>query len=203
MSLTKLIRLPILANARLLAPRGATVSQSARMVHKGRFDDSFFGVASNLMRNLEREFDQMRNSLMRSAFNPSIPFINVPRLFQQPISSNEPVTHEDLIQIDSEGNRKFNVQYDLTGFEPEEVKIATEGNMLCISAKKEKKTDKSYFLREMSQSYALPEDLKIDDLKTKFQDGVLTIEAPLPKKVEAGKKPAEIPIEHKKIPSTS
>ena len=55
----------------------------------------------------------------------------------------------------------------------------------------------------MSQSCALPQDIKndeIDELKSKFQNGVLIVEAPLPKKAEPPKKELEIPIEHKGLP---
>ncbi len=53
------------------------------------------------------------------------------------------------------------------------------------------KSETSYVLREFSQSYSLPEDLKIDDLKTKWSNGgLLTIEAPLPK-LEAHEKEKE------------
>ena len=137
MSLMKLSRIPV----SLLRAQNFSASAARSLAHRNRFDESFFGVASNLMRNLEKEFDSMRNSLMRSSFTPTIPFINVPRLFQLPSAASESraITHDDLIVVDDEGNRKFSVQYELSGFEPEEIKISTEGNMLCISAKKEKK----------------------------------------------------------------
>lgn len=96
-----------------------------------RFDDSFFGVASNLMRSLENEFNQMRNSLLRSTSLP------VPRIFEFPLE--KPSTYDDLIQVDNEGNRKFELQIDLQGFEPEEINVETKGHLLTISAKKEKK----------------------------------------------------------------
>ena len=57
-------------------------------------------------------------------------------------------------------------------------------------------TSTDYFLREFSQSYTLPEDLKLEDLQSKWNQSVLTIEAPLPKLPEGQKeaKPKEIPI---------
>jgi hypothetical protein len=49
----------------------------------------------------------------------------------------------------------------------------------------------------------LPEDIKIDDLKSKWLNGcILTVEAPLPKLVEGEKQKQiaekEIPIKHEK-----
>jgi hypothetical protein len=59
-------------------------------------------------------------------------------------------------------------------------------------------------LREFSQSYTLPKELKLEDLKSQWTDeGCLIVEAPLPKQVEAEKTPKvkEIPIEHGAQPS--
>jgi HSP20 family molecular chaperone IbpA len=110
-----------------------------RLIHqnRNRFDDSFFGVASNLMRSLENEFNQMRNSLLRSPGLPALPPIQ--RLFELPTFIERPPTSEDLIAVDDQGNRKFQLQVDLKGFEPEEINVETKGNLLVINAKKEKK----------------------------------------------------------------
>lgn len=50
----------------------------------------------------------------------------------------------------------------------------------------------------------MPKDLKLEDLKSKWSDdGVLIIEAPLPKMVESKKKEREIPIEHGEVKNIS
>ncbi len=58
----------------------------------------------------------------------------------------------------------------------------------------------SYSLHEFSQTYTLPEDLKLDDLKSTYtENGVLSIEAPLPKaEPKAEPKDRQIQIEHTK-----
>jgi hypothetical protein len=132
MSLTKLNAVSrLICNKNFLTP----VVVSNRLVHRrSRLDDSFFGVASNLMRNLENEFNQMRNSLLRSSLLPPMRFLDFPLI-------EKPSTTEDLISVDDEGNRKFQLQIDLKGFEPEEINLETKGNLLTISAKKEKKVN--------------------------------------------------------------
>jgi HSP20 family molecular chaperone IbpA len=45
----------------------------------------------------------------------------------------------DMIITESDGSRKFQLAFDMRGFEPEEVKIKTQNGTLTISAKKEKK----------------------------------------------------------------
>ncbi len=44
-----------------------------------------------------------------------------------------------MIITESDGSRKFQLAFDMRGFEPEEVKIKTQNGTLTISAKKEKK----------------------------------------------------------------
>jgi HSP20 family molecular chaperone IbpA len=44
-----------------------------------------------------------------------------------------------MIVTESDGSRKFQLAFDMRGFEPEEVKIKTQNGALIISAKKEKK----------------------------------------------------------------
>jgi hypothetical protein len=52
-------------------------------------------------------------------------------------------------------------------------------------------------LREFSQSYPLPKDLKLEDLKSRWsEEGLLTIEGDLPKLPEGKMKEREIKIEH-------
>ena len=52
-------------------------------------------------------------------------------------------------------------------------------------------------MNEFSESYLLPKDLNLVDLKSSWNDaGLLTIEAKLPKLVESAKAVKEIKIEH-------
>ncbi len=54
-------------------------------------------------------------------------------------------------------------------------------------------------MKEFSQTFTLPKELKIKDLKSKWIDGVLQIEAPMPKQLEAPdvkKIEKQIPIKH-------
>jgi len=154
--------------------------------------DIFLGSSSNVFRDLEREFDRMQRQFDNyfrggSNTNDNRSLVNYSRG-----GTNE----NDMIVTESDGSRKFQLAFDMRGFDPEEVKIKTQNGRLSISAKKEKKADNSYSLHEFSQTYTLPEDLKLDDLKSTFaENGILSIEAPLPK-VEA--KDRQIQIEHSK-----
>lgn len=115
-----------------------TISTSSVLGKYGRggsssFDDMVFGMASNLMRSLEREFDFARRQMDKNVRN-ILPSSMLPtsRLLQS-------VNNNDLVVTDKDGNRKFQLDLDLSEFEPEEIKVKTHGRTLNISAKKERK----------------------------------------------------------------
>ncbi|MBQ3973398.1 MAG: Hsp20/alpha crystallin family protein [Lachnospiraceae bacterium] len=85
----------------------------------------------------------------------------------------------------------YEIAVDLPGFKKDEIKLELKDGYLTVSAakgleenEKDKKTGK-YIRRErysgsMSRSYFVGEDMKQEDIKAKFEDGVLNI--CLPKK---------------------
>ena len=96
-------------------------------------DDDYFGNANTLMRSLEREFDNVRKQMEKNFFDMDRSFLRLPAL------SAIDKTKEDFIIVDKDGNRRFQMQFDLKGFEPEEIQVKTEGHNLIVSAKKEQK----------------------------------------------------------------
>ena len=107
-----------------------------------RYDDPFFGMANNLMRGLEQEFDFVRRQMNRR-FNmlDKIWDTNDFMVTSPSPLLLEPLSETDLITVDKEGNRRFQMNLNLTGFAPEEVNVKTKGNCLIVSAKKEIKVD--------------------------------------------------------------
>lgn len=106
-----------------------------RSVYRRSYSDPFFGLASSLMRSLDREFNQMRSSMLPSLLGGTS-FLPSPKMFDLAPARMQ---QEDAIITDEQGNRKFHLEFDLRGFEPDEVKVKTEHKMLTVSAKKEKK----------------------------------------------------------------
>jgi len=158
----------------------------------------FFGGAANIFRNLEREFDRVQQQVDRRWLGQQDDQSDKSRSLT---TQNNRFDQHDMIVTDSDGTRKFRLAFNLEGFEPEEVKIKTNNGMITITAKTEKKDENTYSLREFSQSYSLPSDVKLDDLQSKFtDDGILTIEAPLPK---AEPRERFIQIEHDNNNSTT
>ena len=116
------LRSTLLSNTRYIS----LVSNKNRHSSK-LFSNDPFDFASNLMRDLDREFQRTRSQLEKNFFN-----------FDTGLLSRPMEKSIDPIVVDKDGNRRFLMSFNLEGFSPEEVKVKTEGNSLCVSAKKEK-----------------------------------------------------------------
>lgn len=118
-----------------LATRSFTTTVSQKRSRDGYLDDSLFSMASSLMRSLEKEFDYARRRMVKNLGYFPLPTESMlPTL----ISPSSRAIARDLITTDDQGNRKFQLPLDLSGFEPEEIKIKTRGHTLDVKAKKEK-----------------------------------------------------------------
>jgi len=99
-------------------------------------------MASNLMRSIEREFDHARRMFGRNLISLPDP-TSLFRIGELPSTSQS----NELVQLDNEGNRKLHIDFDMSGFQPEEIKVRTQNHNLIISAKKEKKVSFSFLIR--------------------------------------------------------
>ena len=99
-----------------------------------------------------------------------------------------------------EMNNGYELIVDLPGFKKDEVHAALENGYLTISASKgldkEEKNEKdgTYIRKErysgaMSRSFYVGDELKQEDIKAKYEDGILKLSVPKsePKKVESHK----------------
>ncbi|MBP5656565.1 Hsp20/alpha crystallin family protein [Candidatus Saccharibacteria bacterium] len=103
----------------------------------------------------------------------------------------------DLMRTDvSETDQAYNLEIDLPGFKKDDIKIKYDEGMLTISAEKnediEEREDKngkprkngSRLIRKerhfgsMSRSWYVGEDVKKDDIKASYKDGVLSLTVP-------------------------
>jgi len=96
---------------------------------------------------------------------------------------------------DPEGTRKLSLRFDCSKFQPDEIRVATKGNVLSVHAKHVEETPGKKLRVEYTKNYTLPPNVDPKLLKSTLStDGVLQIEAPAP---EAAECPVEnlIPIE--------
>src|ERR1041384_2244445 len=99
-----------------------------------------------------------------------------------------------------ETDKNFEVELAAPGLEKKDFKVAVENGVLTISAeKKEEKeeTKKNYTRKEFSynsfsRSFTLPDNVKEDDIKAHYEDGVLKLN--LAKKTVTVSKAKEIAI---------
>ncbi len=85
-----------------------------------------------------------------------------------------------------ETDKSYLIDVDLPGFEKENIKMSIEDGYLTIEAStsKEDKNEKHNFLRkerfygECSRSFYVGEDVKEEDIKASFKNGILSIEVP-------------------------
>lgn len=91
-----------------------------------------------------------------------------------------------------ENQEGYQLSVAAPGMKKEDFKIDVDANMLTISSKKEenkeeknkKFTRKEYSYSSFSRSFSLPEEIKLDQIDAKYEDGVLKISLPRKEEVE-------------------
>jgi HSP20 family molecular chaperone IbpA len=137
------------------------------------------------MRNLQREMDHMASHAQQH-FNMS------PLNFREAEANNM----MNPVVTDKDGTKKIQYKLDVRQFKPEEITLKTKDNQLEVHAKHEEKTEHGNVYREYHRMCTLPKELDPHTLTSKLgNDGVLSIEAPLPKALQAAKE-SNIPITH-------
>lgn len=86
------------------------------------------------------------------------------------------------------------IDVELPGYQKEDISVDLKNGYLSISAKHEanetEKDEKGYIIREersfgsCSRSYYIGEDIKAEDIKAKFENGILTLNVPSIEKKE-------------------
>lgn len=85
-----------------------------------------------------------------------------------------------------EDDKSYLLEVDLPGYSKDDIKIDITNGYLTINAKVEKEDnedDKNYvrrerFTGEVSRSFYVGEDIKEDEVKASFKNGILTLEVP-------------------------
>jgi HSP20 family protein len=110
-----------------------------------------------------------------------------------------------------ERDGKLHVRADLPGLKPEDINVNVEDDVLTVSGERRDEREEKregYFHSERSygrfeRSLALPRGVDPNAIECKFENGVLSLEAPLPKQesrgrsIPIGKSGGELPKETK------
>ncbi|CAF1022180.1 unnamed protein product [Adineta ricciae] len=185
---------------RLFVPRlakivGSQTGSTRHFFHRHHYHkylpETSFASMANVFQRWEKEFERMQGQ-----FNKFFQDSKTDRsVMDLTFDGNNKLcaAENDFIITEPDGSRKFHLSLNTHGFGPEDIKIKVQQGSLSVSAKKEKKSTNGYSLHEFSQTYSLPEELNIDQLKSTYtENGILAIEAPLP---EAKTKNRQIEIE--------
>ena len=109
---------------------------------------------------------------------------------------------KNLMKTDvKETEKGYEVDMDLPGFKKDEIQIELKDGYLTVSAAKgldkDEEDKKGHYIRQerysgaMSRTFYVGEDVKQEDIKAKFENGILSLSVPKPveqKKVETSKR---------------
>lgn len=82
-----------------------------------------------------------------------------------------------------ENEKDYNINVNLPGFKKEDISISLDNGYLTVSGERKQEENKNYIRREryygkISRSFYVGDNYTEEDVKAKFEDGVLTITLP-------------------------
>ena len=126
-----------------------------------------------------QEVQTLRNAMNR-LFDDS--FFGTGSLFDAPFVSTPASVALDVVERDNE----LMVRAAVPGFEPEQINISVQGNLLTLAGKVEQKSEnekETYHLREYSsrsfhRTLHLPVEVDSDKANAEYKNGILTLHLP-------------------------
>jgi hypothetical protein len=100
--------------------------------HRKYIPEAYTSQVSNAFQRWEKEFERMHEQ-----FGNFFHDLKNNRSLTNNLSGK--IMENDMIITESDGSKKFHLSLNVSGFEPEEIKIKTQNGSLTILAKKEKK----------------------------------------------------------------
>ncbi|KAL8568131.1 hypothetical protein ACOMHN_027654 [Nucella lapillus] len=123
----------------------------------------------------QEEFDRMRQEFF--VLKPS------EKQVTSTCSSPSRVTMDamrSMFETDSDGQQIFRVRFEVSEFQPEEVKVKVQESKVIVDARHEEKSALTAISKEYSRQVDIPSGVDHEKLScTLSKDGILTVEAPL------------------------
>lgn len=96
------------------------------------------------------------------------------------IHMNDELRMDNPYVTDRNGKKKFQLQFDVRQFRPEEINLTTSDNILMVHARHEEKSEGKSAFREYKRQYTIPPEVSPGSLTSKLShSGILSIEAPV------------------------
>jgi crystallin alpha B len=149
---------------------------------------------SSAMRLLERRMEAVDHELNRVFGLEKYGQVRLPRF---PWDWSNRTCRSAPIEVGKDGSKKLNLEFDVSQFKPEDVKVVIRDRVLTVRAKREEvMSDGSKTSREYTHDYTLPDEVNEETVNSKLEaDGKLTITAQLNYLAEPQER--EIPIQHR------
>ncbi|XP_022344542.2 heat shock protein 27-like [Crassostrea virginica] len=159
------------------------------------FDWGYWDRQRSLFPSFEEEFARSFEDFERNLDNMRE---NMFRLVPKEMQDDHALDISNPFVEDASGNKKLHLKFDCSDYKPEEIIVKTEDRNIVVHAKHDEGGKGHKVHREFTKTYLLPEGVDPNKVKsTLSNDGVLCVEAPAPKAVEAPKEKS-IPIEYLK-----
>merc|ERR1711892_1326011 len=142
------------------------------------FGNSFGDFFSPFSRpNLALQPHQQSQPQPQQAISQSPAHIS-PAVSERAISQSNDMSPKAKVSYDQD---KFQVEFNVQDYTPEELSIKTEGDVLIVLAKHQTKAEggQSFVSKQFEQRFSLPSGVKIEKIASSLsKDGVLTVSAP-------------------------
>ncbi|XP_026321068.1 heat shock protein 22-like [Hyposmocoma kahamanoa] len=148
------------------------------------FDDSFSFLREKFtaeMKRIEAEMDKLSSELKKMHHeSPTLTTTAHPMSMKSHYEDRAWETiASPLIQGDGE-ERMLNLRFDVSQFDPSEVRVIIEEDTLTVTAYHEEHTDHSNVVRSFRRDFTLPKEVNPDSVISSLsRDGVLTVQAPV------------------------
>ncbi len=99
----------------------------------------------------------------------------VDRFFESPSSLIKSYKRSNILTTDDE----YKIQLAIPGLVKEDIKISVDESVITISHEKKETDDNTfYFTSSFKKEYSLPDDIDVDKISSKLENGVLEINIP-------------------------
>ncbi|XP_059055743.1 stress-induced protein 1-like [Achroia grisella] len=162
---------------------GKKINVPVQMTDLSIFDDTFSTMKERFaaeMKRLDEEMTKFSSDLMRvygQASTVQTGLMNSQK--DTPQTSWDTITNSPLVEGEGD-DRSLKLQFDVSQFDPDEVKVKILNDTLVVSATHEEKTNNSTVFREYIRQFLLPKQVNPQEIVSYLsRDGVLTVQAPL------------------------